>query len=228
MLLVRFFVLLKHSSNRSRRTMAHLKSFCLLSGLSCLLLLAFAGPMAPPAYSLERSQDRAGLDVHYVPTPQTVVDKMLEVADVKQGDYLIDLGSGDGRIPITAARKFGTRGMGVDLDPARIEDATENARRQGVTDKVEFKQQDLFETDISKASVLTMYLLSSINMKLRPRILEEAKPGTRVVSHSFDMGDWKPDRVEKVDGRTVYLWIVPEQKEKRADTKASPGPRKQP
>jgi len=209
--------------------MAHPKSSCLLSALSCVLLLAFAGPVVTTTGYAQRAQDRAGLDVHYVPTPQTVVDKMLEMADVKEGDYLIDLGSGDGRIPITAAKSFGTRGMGVDLDPVRIQEANENAKRQGVTDKVEFKQQDLFETDISKASVLTMYLLSSINMRLRPRILEEAKPGTRVVSHSFDMGDWKPDKVEKVDGKTVFLWIVPEQKEKRADTGSTALPeRKQP
>jgi phospholipid N-methyltransferase len=161
--------------------MAHPQSSCFLPALGCILLLAFAGPLATaPGYAQQRAQDRAGLDVHYVPTPQTVVDRMLEIADVKEGDYLIDLGSGDGRIPITAAKKFGIRGMGVDLDEARIQDANENAKRQGVTDKVEFKQQDLFETDISKADVLTMYLLSSINMKLRPRILEEAKPGTRV------------------------------------------------
>lgn len=209
--------------------MAPLKTSGLLTALSCLLLLAFAGPMAPAGYAQQRAQDRAGLDVHYVPTPQSVVDKMLEMADVKQDDYLIDLGSGDGRIPITAAKKFGTHGMGVDLDPARIQDANENAKRQRVTDKVEFKQQDLFETDISKASVLTMYLLSSINMRLRPRILEEAKPGTRVVSHSFGMGDWKPDRVEKVDGKTIFLWIVPEAKEKRADSGSTiPAERKHP
>lgn len=209
--------------------MAHLKSSCLMPALSCLLLLAFAGPLATTGYAQQRAEDRPSLDVHYVPTPQSVVDKMLEMADVKEGDYLIDLGSGDGRIPITAAKKFGTHGMGVDLDPARIQDANENAKREGVTDKVEFKQQDLFETDISNASVLTMYLLSSINMKLRPRILAEAKPGTRVVSHSFDMGDWEPDRQEKVDGKTVYLWIVPEPKEKRADTGSTLLPeRKQP
>jgi predicted O-methyltransferase YrrM len=99
--------------------------------------------------------------------------------------------------------------MGVDLDPSRVKDAKENAKKAGVDDKVEFKQQDLFDTDISKATVLTMYLLPKVNMKLRPRILSELKPGTRVVSHSFDMGDWKPERTEKVDGRTIYFWTVP-------------------
>lgn len=205
------------------------RRFSGLMALSALLLVAFAGPMTTAAWAQQRAGERPSLDVHYVPTPQEVVDKMLEMADVKKDDYLIDLGSGDGRIPITAAKKYGTRGMGVDLDPARVQDANENAKRERVTDKVEFKQQNLFETDISKADVLTMYLLSSINMKLRPRILAEAKPGTRVVSHSFDMGDWKPDREEKVAGKTVYLWIVPERKEKRADTQSTILPeRKQP
>lgn len=149
------------------------------------------------------------LDVPYFPTPQPVVDKMLEMAEVKSGDVLIDLGSGDGRIPITAAKKHGVRALGVDLDPQRIMDANENAKREKVTDKVEFREQDLFETDLSQATVITMYLLGSINMKLRPRLMQ-LKPGTRIVSHSFGMGDWEPDRTERVDGRTIYLWIVRE------------------
>lgn len=149
------------------------------------------------------------LDVPYVPTPQAVVEKMLELADVKDGDYLIDLGSGDGRIPITAAKKYGVDALGVDLNPVRVQEANENAKRERVTEKVEFREQNLFETDLSKATVITMYLLNSVNMKLRPEILK-LKPGTRIVSHSFGMGDWKPDREEVVEGRSVYLWIVPE------------------
>lgn len=149
------------------------------------------------------------LDVPYVPTPQSVVEKMLELADVKEGDYLIDLGSGDGRIPITAAKKFGVNALGVDLNPERIQEANENAKREKVTAQVEFREEDLFKTDLSKATVITMYLLNSVNMKLRPEILK-LKPGTRIVSHSFGMGDWKPDREEVVEGRSVYLWIVPE------------------
>lgn len=150
------------------------------------------------------------LDVPFVPTPQDVVDKMLEMANVKANDYVIDLGSGDGRIAITAAERYGAKAMGVDINPERIKEAQENAKKAGVEDKVEFKKQDLFETDISRATVLTMYLLSSVNMKLRPRILSELKPGTRVVSHSFDLGDWEPDRTERVDGRTVHFWVVPD------------------
>lgn len=149
------------------------------------------------------------LDVPYVPTPQSVVEKMLELADVKEGDYLIDLGSGDGRIPITAAKKFGVNALGVDLNPERIQEANENAKREKVTDQVEFREEDLFKTDLSKATVITMYLLNSVNMKLRPEILK-LKPGTRIVSHSFGMGDWKPDRTEVVEGREVFLWVVPE------------------
>jgi SAM-dependent methyltransferase len=170
--------------------------------LLALLLLAAAGPPA--------NAEDAKLDVPYVPTPQVVVDKMLELADVKSGDYVIDLGSGDGRIPITAAKRFGTKGLGVDLNPIRVQEATANAANAGVQDKVEFRRQNLFETDFSKATVLTMYLLPDVNKRLRPRILRELAPGTRVVSHSFDMGDWMPDEKVTVEGRTIYMWVVPE------------------
>jgi hypothetical protein len=149
------------------------------------------------------------LDVPYVPTPQPVVDKMLEMAQVRGDDFLIDLGSGDGRIPITAAQRYGTRGFGVDINPERVTEARENARRAGVTEKVEFREANLFNTDISDATVLTLYLLPDVNLKLRPRILGELRPGTRVVSHAFDMGDWNPERTEVVEGKTVYLWTVP-------------------
>jgi precorrin-6B methylase 2 len=149
------------------------------------------------------------LDVPYVPTPESVVKRMLDIANVGAKDYLIDLGSGDGRIPVTAARDLGARGMGVDLDPDRIKEANENAKAQGVTDKVKFLQQDLFKTEIKDATVLTMYLLPEVNMKLRPRILDELRPGTRIVSHAFHMEDWKPDEEADVNGRHVYFWIVP-------------------
>ena len=152
------------------------------------------------------------LDVPYVPTPQKVVDKMLELAKIGKDDYLIDLGSGDGRIPITAAQRFGIRAMGVDLNPERIKEAEANAEKAGVSDKVNFVEGDLFKTDFSKATVLTLYLLPEVNLKLRPRILKELQPGTRVVSHDFHMGSWKPQRTVHLDGDTVYLWIVPGQK----------------
>ncbi len=158
-----------------------------------------------------RTQD---LDVPFVPTPQPVVDRMLELADVGPGDYVIDLGSGDGRIVIAAA-ELGATAHGIDLDPERIEQANKNARMAGVTDRVMFVEGDIFEEDFSEASVITMYLLSSVNRRLRPRLLEELRPGTRVVSHSFDMGDWEPEQtveVEPYDSNVVhhiYFWIIP-------------------
>ena len=174
------------------------------------LMAAGALTLAPGlAASLAHAQDAPRLDVPYVPTPQQVVDRMLELAKVTKDDYLIDLGSGDGRIPVTAAKRYGVRAMGVDLNPTRVAEARKNATDNNVTDLVSFEVADLFKTDISKASVLTMYLLSSVNLKLRPRILSELKPGSRVVSHAFDMGDWKPDVTEQVDGRRVMMWTVP-------------------
>jgi SAM-dependent methyltransferase len=149
------------------------------------------------------------LDVPYVPTPEEVVDKMLGMAAVRGDDFLVDLGSGDGRIPITAAKRFGTRGFGVDLNPERVKEAVANAKAAGVTDKVQFIEGDLFKTDFSQASVLTLYLLPSVNLRLRPVILDVLKPGTRVVSHAFHMGEWHADRIEMVDHREVFLWIVP-------------------
>ncbi len=158
-------------------------------------------------------------DVHYVPTPEAVVEEMLRVANVGKNDVVYDLGCGDGRIVITAAQKHGARGVGIDIDPQRIKESNENARKAGVTDRVKFLQQDLFETDFSEATVVTLYLLPALNVKLRPKLLRELKPGTRIVSHAFDMGDWKPDKVVTVPGleeeRTVYYWVVPPQGENR-------------
>ena len=150
-------------------------------------------------------------DVVYVPTPPEVVDKMLEVAKVGKNDILYDLGSGDGRIPIAAAKKFGTQGTGIDIDPERIKEANENAKKQGVSDKVKFLQQDLFKSDFSKATVVTLYLLPELNVKLRSQLFQQLKPGTRIVSHAFDMGDWKPEKTLNVNGRTVYYWTIPKQ-----------------
>lgn len=150
-------------------------------------------------------------DVIYVPTPTAVVDRMLEIAGVGPNDVLYDLGSGDGRIPVTAAKRFGTRGVGVDIDPTRIAEAKANATEAGVTDKVRFVQGDLFEMDLSEATVISLYLLPRLNLKLRPKLLE-LKPGTRIVSHAFDMGDWAPDETATVDGARVYFWKVPERR----------------
>ena len=150
------------------------------------------------------------LDVPYVPTPQPVVARMLEMADVGTDDYVIDLGSGDGRIAISAVKDRGAKAAyGIDLNPLRVEEAEANARQAGVVDKVVFEQGDLFEKDIADADVLTMYLLNTVNMRLRPVILETLKPGTRVVSHAFSMGDWEPDRSDIVEGARIYLWVVP-------------------
>lgn len=151
-----------------------------------------------------------GKDVPYVPTPHATVEEMLRMADVGEDDLLYDLGSGDGRIVVAAARR-GARGVGIDIDPKRIEEANENAARAGVSDRVKFVRADLFHTDFHEATAVTLYLLPSVNLRLRPRLLEQLKPGTPVVSHDFTMQEWEPDDQSVVEGRHVYLWIVPAQ-----------------
>jgi SAM-dependent methyltransferase len=188
-----------------------LPSFVVLLVAVLIILIAGSTSAAPPI----AQADRPKLDVPFVPTPRPVVDKMLELADPTADDYLIDLGSGDGRIPITAAQRFGTRGLGIDIDPRRIAEARKNAEEAGVSDKVEFRQEDLFQTDISQATILTLYLLPSVNIKLRPRILKELRPGTRVVSHDWDMGDWRPDQTVELGNKTVFMWVVPASAEGR-------------
>ncbi|PAU92881.1 SAM-dependent methyltransferase [Aliifodinibius salipaludis] len=156
------------------------------------------------------------LDVPYVPTPDNVVERMLDLTDVESSDYVIDLGSGDGRIVIAAAKR-GANGHGIDLDPERIAEARENASSEGVDDQIMFMEGDIFKTDFSKASVITMYLLPSVNKKLRPELINKLEPGTQVVSHSFDMGSWKADKevVVNNDGRShdIYYWVIPAQTE---------------
>jgi SAM-dependent methyltransferase len=170
------------------------------------------------AASLALAQEK-DLDTPYVPTPQVVVSRMLELAQIKPGDTVIDLGSGDGRLVITAAQKYGARGFGVELDPRLVERSNAAAARAGVADRVKFLQQDLFQTDFHQANVLTLYLLPDVNMALRPKILEELKPGTRVVSHDYGMREWRPDAQEIIPApdktvgarkeSMVYLWVVP-------------------
>ncbi|HMR20267.1 MAG TPA: class I SAM-dependent methyltransferase [Sphingobacterium sp.] len=160
---------------------------------------------------LQAFAQQKDLDVPYVPTQQAVVDAMLDLAGLKKGDRHYDLGCGDGRIVISAAKR-GAVATGIDLDPQRIKEANENAKNAGIADKVTFIQGDLFDFDFSKADVLTLYLLPSVNLKLRPKILKELKPGTKVVSHAFDMGDWKPEKEIEVNGSTIFLWTVPERK----------------
>ena len=154
-------------------------------------------------------------DVPYLPTSDAVVDAMLKLAQVKNDDLVYDLGCGDGRIVIAAAKNFGARGVGIDIDPERIREAMENAEKAGVQNRVRFLEKDLFAADIRDADVVTLYLLSSVNLKLRSKLLQELRPGTRVVSNTFDMGDWKPDKEVTVDGRRVMLWTVPQPAAKR-------------
>lgn len=166
-----------------------------------LAILAFA------ALSVAAAARAQQFDVPFVPTPQVVVDEMLRLANVGPRDFVIDLGSGDGRIPITAAKKFGARALGVDLDFHLIIQSEESARQAAVEDRVKFLQQDLFKTDLGPATVITMYLLPAVNRRLRPQLLD-LKPGTRIVAHDFDLDDWKPDRKVTIR-KNVFLWIVP-------------------
>jgi len=180
----------------------------LTAALLALLVIGLAVPVGAQTTAPSKP-----LDVPYVPTKEPVVDRMLHMAGVKQGDVLYDLGCGDGRIVITAAKRFGIRGVGIDLDPERIAEATANAKKAGVADRVKFIQGDLFDADIKDATVVTLYLLPDVNLKLRPKLLRDLKPGTRIVSHNYDMGDWKPEQSAKVvvEGteHMVYMWRVP-------------------
>jgi SAM-dependent methyltransferase len=176
-----------------------------LSRVASLVLAPTAG-VALVAWS---ASAQLQLDVPYVPTPQEVVNRMLDLGKVRAGEYHMDLGSGDGRIAVTAAQKYGARAYGVDLNPVRVKEALENAKKAGVSDRATFEVKNLFDTDISKADIVTMYLLPRVNIELRPRVLKEMWPGTRIVSHAFDMGDWEPDQKDSVTGRQVYLWVVP-------------------
>lgn len=173
-----------------------------LAGLGALGVSGFVG-------AAEQAAPLRDPDVIFVPTPNEIVDTMLRLAAVGRKDVVYDLGSGDGRIVITAAQKYGARGVGIDIDPARIAEATENARRAGVAGRVRFIQGDLFEADIGPATVVTLYLLTDLNLKLRPKLMRELKPGTRVVSHAFGMRDWQPERRVSVQGTNVYLWRIP-------------------
>ena len=173
-----------------------------LAQVACSLMLA-AAPLAAQQGDVHR-------DVPYVPTPPDVVEAMLNLGGVKKGDIMYDLGCGDGRIVIMAAQKFGATGTGVDIDPERIKEAEENAKQAGVTGRVRFLRMNLFDADFHDATVVTLYLLPEVNLKLRPKLLKELKVGTRIVSHQFDMGDWKPDKKVDMDWRTLYLWTVTE------------------
>ncbi len=190
------------------------RTLAALLALVVISVAAAVGAQSPPT--------EKPLDVPYVPTKEPIVNRMLQMAKVKPGDVLYDLGCGDGRIVIAAAKRFGIRGVGIDIDPQRIAEAQENARKAGVADRVKFIEGDLFDAEIKEATVMTLYLLPEVNLRLRPKLLSELKPGTRIVSHNYDMGDWKPEQSAKltVDGteHVIYMWTV----SKRAARPAAP------
>ena len=159
--------------------------------------------------AMELASSARAPDVQFTATPQYVVNEMLELAGTNQNDVVYDLGCGDGRFVITAAKNFGARGVGIDIDPERIRESRVNARKAGVDNRVTFHEQDLFTTDISPATIVALYLLPELNLDLRPRLFKQLKPGTRIMSHDFDMGDWKPDVVEQLGESTYYYWVLP-------------------
>ena len=182
-----------------------------------LLALPAALSLGLPVWAQKEASGERLPTVPYVPTPQEVVDKMLQMARVGPKDVVYDLGCGDGRIVVTAARRFGARGVGIDLNPERIAEANENARAAKVQDKVKFMTGDLFQADFSEATVVTLYLLPTVNAALRPQLWKQLKAGTRVVSHEFDMGDaWPPEKTEVVDGRRLHYWVIREKHKKAA------------
>lgn len=177
-------------------------------------MLMAGSAIEPPGSTPVAVQESRAPDVIYVPTPPEVVEAMLDLAQVRDGDVLYDLGSGDGRIPIAAVKRAKIKATGIDIDPQRITEANANATAQGVAGRVTFRQADLFASDFRDASVVTLYLLDTLNEKLRPKLLAELKPGTRIVSHAFRMGAWEPEAERDVNGRMVYFWRVPAKGEK--------------
>ena len=173
--------------------------------VAALVAVSFAAAQQPPKIVKVP-------EVPYVPTDNQVVDGMLKLAGVKPTDLVYDLGCGDGRIVVRAAKDYGAHGVGVDINPDRIQEARENAKRSNVENLVRFEEGDLFDADIHQATVVMLYLLPQVNVRLRPKLFNDLKPGTRVVSHSFDMGDWKPDKEEHIENATIYLWTIPEKK----------------
>jgi precorrin-6B methylase 2 len=192
------------------KALRNLSVLCLLLIPAVAGLVVFDSGRLALSPSLAQSQDLESKKiVPFVPTPQEVVDKMIQLAGVKQGDTVYDLGSGDGRIVIAAAKAGASRAVGFEIDSGLVKESRENIKKAGVEDRAEIRHADIMTVDLSGASIITMYLLPDVNLKLKPRILSQMKPGSRVVSHAFDMGDWSPDKVERVNGRTVYLWTVP-------------------
>ena len=179
------------------------------SMLTLSVLLAQAVYLAAGALAQDGGLESKKI-VPFVPTPQEVVEAMLELGQVKKGDVVYDLGSGEGRIVITAAKKYAARAVGFEIDPDLIGQSREAIRKEGLEHLAEIREQDILTVDVSPPTVVTLYLLPDVNLQIRPNLLNQLKPGSRVVSHAFSMGDWKPEKVIKVNGRTVYLWIIPE------------------
>ncbi|MGE3547541.1 MAG: cyclopropane-fatty-acyl-phospholipid synthase family protein [Kofleriaceae bacterium] len=189
-------------------------------GITIVMVMACSSSSESPDDKPKRRPD-----IRFVPTPEPLLAKMLSMAKVGASDIVYDLGSGDGRIVIAAARDFGARGVGIDLDPKLVRIAKENAVKAGVADRVEFRVGDIFEEDLSQATVVTLYLLPRINLKLKPKLFRELKPGSRIVSQSFDFGDWKPEQTEIVDGNRAFLWTIPENARELADAPGGAGSR---
>jgi SAM-dependent methyltransferase len=168
---------------------------------------AIAAPSAAPVSS--KIEKKPKLDVGYMPTPYEIVEKMLSMANVRNNDLVYDLGCGDGRVVVMAAKERGATGVGVDLDPVRIKESEENARKAGVADQVRFFQQDLFKTEIGEATVVMLYLWPEVNIRLRSKLFAELKPGTRILSHNHDMGEWKPDKYVEISKHRIYFWVIP-------------------
>jgi cyclopropane fatty-acyl-phospholipid synthase-like methyltransferase len=164
------------------------------------------GGLARP--QVQSNQPEVDIHAPYVTTPHPVVHAMLKLAHTRKGDVVYDLGCGDGRIVIAAAKQYGARGVGVDINPERIQEARENARREGVESLVQFKEQNVYDVDLRAATLVTLYMLPEINRKLLPKLQRELKSGTRIVSHTFDMGEWKPTRTQNMDGEQLYLWRI--------------------
>ncbi|HTF63003.1 MAG TPA: class I SAM-dependent methyltransferase [Edaphobacter sp.] len=181
-----------------------------MPGKSSTVLLCLAIMPCISSSSAQTQDGRDEVDIHapYVATPYPVVDAMLALARVRKGDLIIDLGSGDGRIVIEAAKRYGVRGIGIDINPKRVAEAKANARREGVEQLVRFEEQNVYDADLKEATVVTLYLLQDINLKLRPSLKSQLKPGARIVSHSFDMGTWKPEKKRIVGGDQIYLWKI--------------------
>ena len=178
--------------------------------IACRAMIALAMAASMPAGSAGAQQARPPTpDIHFVPTPTAIVDAMLKLARITATDVIYDLGSGDGRIVITASQKYGARGVGVEIDPELIKEATRRARKVGVADRVTFLQADLFKTDLSEASVVTLFLSASINRRLEAKLKRELKPGSRIISHRFPIGEWIPDEDVQIKGTHVYLWNIP-------------------